>query len=361
MKILVIMKRFGANKDMVMQDFGRQIRLFEQLAKKHIIHFLCPDYKKKESKIISRNRIKYIVMPASFLSLISFYNSLESLAKKEKYDAIIATTDPLIGILGYYFSKKHKIPFAYDLQDNFESYGAYKLPFVRYFDRRAVKNADIVFAVSESLKNLVSKFRKKPTYVIQNGIDLSLFKKIDKKNVRKKLSLPLNGRIIVYVGEISKAKGAAVMLDAFEIVRKKVPDAYLLLSGEVQKGISIKRTNIIFEKFPQRENIVSALNASDVALIPNLESPFSKYCFPYKALEYMAMGLPIVATDMGDVSLLLKKYKGSLCKPNNAYDMAEKIISKLEKPGNVDYSSDVKSLKWKVLADKLDGAICRLK
>ena len=39
MKILVVMKRFGANKDMVMEDFGRQIRLFEKLAKKHEIDF----------------------------------------------------------------------------------------------------------------------------------------------------------------------------------------------------------------------------------------------------------------------------------------------------------------------------------
>ena len=33
LKILVLMKRFGAGKDMVMQDFGRQIRLFENIAK----------------------------------------------------------------------------------------------------------------------------------------------------------------------------------------------------------------------------------------------------------------------------------------------------------------------------------------
>ena len=33
------MKRFGTNKDMVLQNFGRQIRLFEPLAKKHKIDF----------------------------------------------------------------------------------------------------------------------------------------------------------------------------------------------------------------------------------------------------------------------------------------------------------------------------------
>ena len=63
MKLLVIMKRFGANKDMVMENFGRQIRLFENLTKKHKIDFFCPDYTKKESKTLERNGIKYFIEP----------------------------------------------------------------------------------------------------------------------------------------------------------------------------------------------------------------------------------------------------------------------------------------------------------
>src|SRR3989344_8248787 len=130
MNILVIMKRFGANKDMVMQNFGRQIRLFEPLAKKHKIDFLCPDYVKKEDKTITNKGIKYIVKPAGLFSIISFLSYFKNLIKKEKYDIIVATTDPLIGIISYSYSKKFKIPFVYELQDNFEIYDAYKIPFV---------------------------------------------------------------------------------------------------------------------------------------------------------------------------------------------------------------------------------------
>ena len=65
MKILVIMKRFGANKDMVMQNFGRQVRMFENLAKKHQIDFLCPDYTRKESKIVEKNGLRFFVVPVS--------------------------------------------------------------------------------------------------------------------------------------------------------------------------------------------------------------------------------------------------------------------------------------------------------
>ena len=355
-RILVIMKRFGANKDMVMQNFGRQIRLFEPLAKKYKIDFFCIDYKKKESKVIKKVGIKFIVKPVSFFLIPNLLKSVKDLIKKEEYDLIVGTTDPLIGILGNYYSKKFKIPFMYDVQDNYEIYYAYKIPFVSYLDKIAVKNADIVFTVSESLKKHISKSRKKSIYVIQNGINLKLFKKINKKEARKKLKLPLKEKIIVYVGAISKYQGADIMLGAFEKVRKQMSDAYLLLSGKIYNNINIKRPNIIFEELPKREDVVTALNASDVALIPNVKNSFSKYCFPYKLLEYMAVDVPIVATAVGDVVRILAPFKGSLCKPGSVDELKNKIEMQLKKR-KVNYRKTATEYTWENHSKKLDRLI----
>ena len=359
MKILVIMKRFGANKDMVMQNFGRQIRLFEPLAKKHSIDFLCPDYIKNENKIITRSGIRFIIKPVSFFSIIGFVLYTKNLIKKERYDIIVATTDPIIGIINYLYSKKSKIPLIYDLQDNFETYDTYKIPFVDFLHKRVLKYADVIITVSESLKKYISKIRRKPIYVIQNGIDLKLFRVIDKITARKKLRLPLNAKIIVFIGSLERLKGFDIMIEAFNNVRKKHPNAYLLLSGKIDKDVNIGQTNIIFREFPKREEVVLGINASDVAILPNPINEFTKFCFPYKIVEYMACNVPIVATDVGDVSILLKKYKGSLCKPD-VTDLSEKILEKLEDEQKVDYSKDVKNFKWEILADKLDKIIVTL-
>jgi len=359
MKILVIMKRFGANKDMVLDDFGRQIRLFEPLVKKHTIHFLCPDYTKKESKTITRKGIKFTIRPVSIFSLGKFLASLKSMIKNEKYNFIVATTDPLIGIIGNYYSKKYRIPLIYDLQDNFESYDTYKLPFVNYLDKKAVKEADMVLTVSNKLKEYISRFRKKPIHVIQNGIDLKLFKHVDKKTARKKLKLSQKSKILVYIGHLEKLKGGNILLDAFKKIREDYPDTYLLLSGKIDKSININQKNVIFRKFSKREEVVLGLNASDVAILPNPSNNFTKYCFPYKLIEYMASNVPIVATDVGDVSLVLKKYPGSLCKPNDSKDLAEKIIEKLGNYKSINYSKILKQLTWKKLSDKIDMIIKR--
>lgn len=356
MKILVIMKRFGANKDMVMQNFGRQIRLFEPLAKKHNIDFFCPDYKKYANKDIKIKGINYYIRPYSILKHFKLLKSLKNIIKKNNYDCIVGSTDPLLGILGYRYAKKFNIKHIYDMQDEYSCYDSYKIPFVKYLDKEAIKNSDIVLTVSESLSRYIKSFRKKPTYTIQNGIDLKVFKKIEKKRARKILNLP-KGKIIIYIGEISKFKGIDILIKAFKEVKKIIPDSYLLLSGKISDDINIKHDSVFYEEYPKREEVVTALNAADIAVLPNKKNEFSRYCFPYKLTEYMAVGLPIVATNIGDASIILSEYKYSLCRANNQYDMANKIIKKLNMKDRVNYGKIVNNLRWESLARKLDKII----
>jgi len=357
MKILVIMKRFGANKDMVMQTFGRQVKLFECLSKKgHKIDFLCPDYKKRENKRIKKSGITYYIKPYSLLNHFNFTKTLENMIRKNKYDIVVGTTDPLIGILGYFISKKFHTRYVYDMQDEYTHYDAYKIPFVKYLDRIAIKNSDIVLTVSDSLNKHIKKFRKKPTYTIQNGVDLKNFKRVGKEKAKKILKLP-KGKIITYIGEISKLKGVDILIDAFKEVKKSNPNTYLLLSGKILDNINTKQDSIIYESYPKRSDVIMALNAADIAVLPNRNNIFSKYCFPYKLAEYMAADIHIVSTRCGDSSIILSKFKNSLCNPNDKDDMAKILKSALKDSKRVNYKNILKNLTWGSLSKKIDRII----
>ena len=357
MKFLVLMKRFSTNKDLVIQNFGRQVRLFENIKKfGHDVDFYCMDFKKFESKKVRKNNIDYYIEPFSFSKFNSFLKKLDSLLKQNKYDAIIASTSPLLGIIGYFYARKYKTKIVYELQDSFDVYDEYKIPFIKKLDNYITKNSDVVICVSHALMNRIKKFRKKTIYVIENGIERDLFKPIKRKIAREKLHLPKKAKIIVHIGLLARIKGYDIMIDSFKKVRERYPDTYLLISGEVykyDKSINFKQKNIIFRKFPKREEVVLGINAADVAILPNPKNAFTEYSFPYKIVEYMACNVPIVATNVGDVAILLKKYKGSLCGPN-AEDMGKKIIEKLESDKRVDYSKDMKRFDWEVLARKLN-------
>ena len=179
---------------------------------------------------------------------------------------------------------------------------------------------------------------------------------MSKKKARKVLKLP-KGKIIIYIGEISRLKGADVLINAFKKVRKSVPDAYLLLSGKILNNINVNQNGVIYEEYPERSEVITALSAADVGVLPNKDDIFSKYCFPYKLVEYMAANLPIVATKIGDAALILSKYGNYLCNPNDSHDMAEKLIYALKSNKKPHYRSIVKNLTWDNLSKKVDKVL----
>jgi len=359
MKILVITSRYTATRDIIGEDFGRQTRLFEALKKlKHDIDFLCADYRQLENSNQKLHGINIFIRPFGLCHFLSFTKSLDDLLKKRKYDLLIATSDPLWGVLGYYYAKRYKIKFLYDLHDNYETYLTYKIPFFGLIDKKIIKKASIVTTVSKSLKKKISSIREEKVFVIENGADINIFKPKDKTKSRKKLNLPLKAKIIGYSGTLQKMQGIDVLLEAFNILKKNIDNVYLVLAGRKRiktEKLDLTGKGIIWLKDADQKKIVDLINAADVNVIPNTINEFTKYCFPYKVVEYMACNAKIVATRVGDVENIVPK--NCLCVANNANALAEKIKSKLNSKEKIDYRKTARKYTWDNIARKFDRVI----
>ena len=359
MKILVITSRYTATRDIIVEDFGRQTRLFEALKKlKHDIDFFCADYIKLENKNLRLHGINVFIRPFSIYHFLNFSNNLDQTLKTGKYDLLIAASDPIWGFFGYYCAKRHKIKFLYDLHDNYETYLTYKIPFFELIDKKIIKKASIVTTVSKSLKEKISSIRKDKVFVIENGADIDLFKPKNKIISRKKLNLPPKAKIIGYSGTLQKMQGIDVLLEAFNILKKDVDNAYLVLAG--RKRIKTEKWDltgkgIVWLKDADQKKIVELINAADVNVIPNTINEFTKYCFPYKVIEYMACNAKIVATRVGDVENIVPK--NCLCVANNANALAKKIKSKLNSKEKINYRKTAKKYTWDNIARKFDKVI----
>ena len=358
-KILVLMKRFGSNKDMVKHNFGREIRLFEQLAKKYEIDFICPDYHLREHFKTKKNSINFFVVPASFLNPFTMLSFIGDIIRRKKYDVITPTTEPILGIVGYYFAKKYKIPIIYEVQDNYEMYDSYKIPFVRILERNVIKKSDYVFYSNFPLMKKLRFLRSKNIDIVENGIDLKQFKLMPKKDARKKLGIKQEIKLVTYTGHISKDRGIDKLVLAVKELRKKDDSIFVLLSGKVDKNINIRYPFVIYEELPRREQLVMALNASDVLVIASGDNAFTRYCFPQKLFEYMAVNVPIVATAVGDVIRILKPFRNSLCRPNSVEDLKEKISIQL-KNKKIDYRKAAMNYTWEKLSKKIDKMISKV-
>ncbi len=368
MNLLVLTSRYTATRDIISEDFGRQTKLFSSLKKlNYDIDFLVADYRKFENKNTKLHEINVAVRPFSILHFFGFIKNLNQALKVKKYDFLIATSDPLWGIIGYIFSKMHKTKFVYDLHDNYETYATYMLPFFKYIDRFVLKKADLITTVSYTLKDKLDKKRfieKNKVFVIQNGFNHDLFIPLERAKCRSMLNLPKNWNIIAYSGSIQRIQGINILIEAFNNLKKKIPNLYLVLAGTFygneEKYINLKQDGIIYLGSLTQGEIALLINSANVVVVPNKDNEFTRYCFPYKIVEYMACNKPIVATRLGDVEKLLFNCKDSLCEPNNHKDMENKINIQFKK-NKINYRNIVMKNTWDNLAKTLDKILKQIK
>jgi len=365
MKVLVLTSRYTATRDIIGEDFGRQTRLFSALSKRgHDIHFFCADYRMKERKNVVLHGIKVMIRPFGVVQCASFLNDLSSTIKKGAYDVLIATSDPLWGVIGYQMTRKTSTKFVYDLHDNYETYAMYSLPFFGLFEKHALKKARLVTTVSHALKEYISPYRKENVVVIQNGVDMAIFKPMPKKKCRQELNLSTDAKIIIYAGSIQRMQGVDILVEAFEELRKKEKNVQLVIAGRFfrreAKHIDLDQEGIHYLGGDLTQHQVAMLiNAADVAVVPNRENAFTLHCFPYKVAEYMACNTPIAATRVGDVTRMLEKFPQSLCDPDDNEGLKKTILIQMKKD-KVKYRKVVAQNTWDAIAKQFDLALRKI-
>lgn len=367
MKILLLMKRFSTNRDMIMENVGREVRLFSEINRLgHNVTILCADQTKKERKTTKLNGMPVEIYPFGLANTLKY--AAKAIEKAAANDIVVGATHPLLGYIAMRAARRNDKKMVYDIRDNYEAYNFTNLPLLkkgilpRLINNRIIRNCDLaVCAGDELMRKVIRARRNRPVAVVPNGANTALFKHLDKQECRKKLSLPLKPKIIVYTGHLSKERGTDILIEAFKLVRQKYPEAILLLSGQKDKAINIDQPGIEYMDLPRRKDVALAINAADVAVVPHPENDATRYGIPYKLLEYMACNARIVATAVGDVKGLLAGHNEILAQPGNMQDLAAKLMEAIEMPGKADYSKIIAEYTWEKLARKLNTELVKLK
>ena len=365
MKIFVLTSRYTATRDIIGEDFGRQTRLFSSLKKLgNEIDFFVADYRKLENKELKLNGINVKIRAFSIIRFFRFLSEINRSLKAKKYDFLVSSSDPLWGIIGLIFARRRKIIFVYDLHDNYETYATYKLPFFRYIDNYVLRKADIITTVSFTLKDKIKPIRSKDVFVMQNGVDLKLFRPMNMHISRKKLKLPKDAKIIGYAGSIQRLQGLNLLIGVFKEIKKQNKNLKLAVAGRFVKGeekhIDLKQEGVIYLGSLPQDKIACFINACDVLAVPNPSNDFTKYCFPYKIVEYLACNKPVVATDIGDVGIFLKNHKELLCNENDRKSMKDALERQLNSKVKANYRDIALRNSWDKIA-ALFGKIMRKK
>jgi len=145
--------------------------------------------------------------------------------------------------------------------------------------------------------------RDKRCQVIYNGIDLGRFpdptNQAPRERLLEELELSADATILVHVGREATAKNQKRVLSIFAEVKRSLPQAVLLLVGDLAQNSSLAEKvreyglegSVRF--LGRRDDVPSILAAADLMLFPSLWEGM-----PGAVLESLAAGTPVVASDI---------------------------------------------------------------
>lgn len=221
----------------------------------------------------------------------------------------------------------------------------YRTGFVKEFAKKfydftlgrfVLSQADIIASVSaydaEILENIIHR-RKERIMIVNNAINLEIFPEIEPEIKDEK--------IITYIGDLEPWKGIVYYIEVIKTLLKKTKNLTFWFIGYGSLYLELK------EKF-KKEKRVKIYGAVEHSSIPDLLSKTSILVLPSFwegsptiIIEAMSMGIPVIASNIGDIPRLLKNGDdGILFEVGNSKSLEAALLNMVE-----DYSVFVNKAK----------------
>lgn len=342
MRILVLTKRQCVGRDILDDRYWRLFEIPEYLhSLGHVVSGLALSYRYRPEGICEFHEATQTqweslnAVPAVPYKLWCYRRHLLHLLDTFKPDLVWASSDALHAIAAWRTCTPRKIPFVIDLYDNYESFGLTKLPGLTNLLRTACRHANGLTLISEMLNSYVGENYDMPSatprLVLGNAVDTKQFRAMPKNTARSELGLPENAILIGTAGAIQANRGIETLIAAYTKIAPSIDNLYLVLAGPKDNTLDrFSHPGITYMGVLPTQSVPFFWNALDVAIVPNKDSEFGRYCYPQKLQEIIACGTPLVASCVGEVLNILRDYPACLTPPNSSEAMGSRIASQIE-------------------------------
>lgn len=214
----------------------------------------------------------------------------------------------------------------------------------------AKKSKKIIAISNQSKRDIANIFKdsKEKIITISNGYDDKIFYKenYNKEEILKELNINKeHDKIVCFAGRLAQNKGVDLLLQAAKSYEKENILTLIVGAGEEYKNLNkmkekLKLKNVFFLG-NQNHNILRKIyNISDVCVVPS-----RKEAFGLVALESIACGTPVIATNQGGMPDFINEEVGILIENENVKELENAIIKILNNEIKFDSMSLVKYAK----------------
>jgi 1,2-diacylglycerol 3-alpha-glucosyltransferase len=267
-----------------------------------------PGYKDNEPNVMRLPSLKYLNNPPIYVAVLGTPRSTWKLTRKH-FDVLHAHSPASVGLLAYLTASTKRLPLIYTYHTSITDYTHYikfigNTGIIKYaagwFSKASTDLGDQVIVPSPKFHRLLLNQKvKQPINVIPNGIDLSMFQTVKTPGaLRTRLGLGAEAQILLTVGRMDPEKRLDFIVEAFDLIADRVPDAHLVFAGDgsarkhvEEKANSIRaKDRIHFLGMVNRADLPDILHDADVFL-----SASTTEVHPISVIEAIASGLPFVA------------------------------------------------------------------
>jgi len=235
-------------------------------------------------------------------------------------------------------------------------------------EKQLVETCDRIIASTEREKGELMQHYSAPPEIIgvvPCGVNLDLFRPLDKAMARQQLGLDQDDGIVLYVGRFSPLKGIDRLLEAMTYLQHNQAFRLVIIGGDGQntpESLKLARLSealgiqnrVTFAGRIEQENLSTYYSAADVLVVPSHHESFGLV-----ALESLACGTPVVATNVGAMELILREGETGCVLANAAPRLIANKIRTLvsiahEEPQRADaIRASVVRFSWTNVADAL--------
>jgi len=166
-------------------------------------------------------------------------------------------------------------------------------------EEQLFRDADLIFVTSDQLRQRAARFSNR-VHLFPFGVSLEGFERVRASDDPLPADIAAIPRPIVgYVGGLHQWVDCELLCE----VAQRMPEASIVLVGPEQADMSALRTfpNVHLLGQKPHADVPRYVKAFDVGLVPYRLSEYTANVYPTKLNEYLAMGTPVVATNLAEI------------------------------------------------------------
>ncbi len=224
----------------------------------------------------------------------------------------------------------------------------------------------IIVATDREKEELARRYNAAPEKIgiAPCGVNMGLFRPVDRFAARQELGLS-DEKILLFVGRIDPMKGIDQLIKALPYLPSRESLKLLIIGGDENSLTEIEKLkklsgelkmqdSVEFRGLIEHDRLPYYYSAADVCIVPSYYESFGLV-----ALESLACGTPVVATDVGDMKNIIRPGEtGYVVADNSPEKIADGIAGLLSMPdrdreSTLAIRASVSRFNWPSIAEKV--------